>query len=219
MMNLSGIKNIFFDLGGVLINLDKEGCLNEFRRLGVQKIEEQIGHSFKSGLFLRLEEGTITPEEFRNEIRQMTNKRLTDNEIDYAWNSFLLDISPLKLELLLSLRKHYRVFMLSNTNKIHFDHMISHDFNAKAGLSIDDYFEKCYLSYELHLSKPGKAIFEAVIDDSGILPQESLFLDDNRQNIESAQSLGFCTHLVSENENICKLERDMSRVTFVTCHE
>jgi len=206
MINLSGIKNIFFDLGGVLINLDKKSCLNEFQRLGIQKIEEQIGHSFKSGLFFRLEEGTITPEEFRDEIRQMTNKQVMDDEIDYAWNSFLQDISPSKLELLLKLRKHYRVFMLSNTNKIHFDYMVSHHFNAKAGLSIDDYFEKCYLSYELHLSKPGKAIFEAVIDDSGVLPQESLFLDDNRQNIESAQSLGFHTYWVAENEDICKFE-------------
>ena len=206
MIDLNGIKNIFFDLGGVLINLDKESCLNEFQKLGVQKIEEQIGHSFKSGLFLRLEEGTITPAEFRNKIRQMTKKQVTDEEIDYAWNSFLLDISPSKLELLPELRKHYRVFMLSNTNKIHFDYMKSHNFSVKKGLSINDYFEKCYLSYELHLSKPDKAIFEAVIDDSGVLPQESLFLDDNRQNIETAQLLGFQTYLVAENEDICKFE-------------
>jgi putative hydrolase of the HAD superfamily len=175
--------------------------VNEFQKLGLQEIDEQIGHSFKSGLFLRLEEGTITPDGFRNEIRQMTDKQLTDNEIDSAWNSFLVDIPHSKLELLLKLRKHYRVFMLSNTNKIHFDYMKSNAFSAKAGFSIDDYFEKCYLSYELHLSKPDKEIFEAVIEDSGILPQESLFLDDNRQNIESARELGFCTYFVAENED------------------
>ena len=166
MMNLTGIKNIFFDLGGVLINLDKERCLIEFQRLGIQKIEKQIGRSFKSGLFLHLEEGAITPAEFRNEIRKMTDKPVTDDEIDYAWNCFLLDISPEKLELLLKLRKNYRVFMLSNTNQIHFEHIKTLDFNEKNGRSIDDYFEKCYLSYVLHLSKPGKEIFEAVIADS-----------------------------------------------------
>jgi len=196
MIDLTGIKNIFFDLGGVLINLDKECCLNEFQQLGVQKIDEQIGHSFKSGLFLHLEEGIITSEEFRNEIRKMTDKPVTDNEIDHAWNCFLLDIPPAKLELLLKLRKNYRVFMLSNTNQIHFEHIKLHDFNGKTGYSIDDYFEKCYLSYELHLSKPDKAIFEAVLADSDALPQESLFLDDNQQNIETAQSLGFRTYLV-----------------------
>ncbi len=200
MINLTGIKNIFFDLGGVLVNLDKERCLNEFQRLGIQKIEEQIGHSFKSGLFLRLEEGIITPAEFRNEIRKMTDKPVTDDEIDYAWNAFLLNISSDKLELLLKLRKDYRVFMLSNTNQIHFEYIKFHDFNDKKGYSIDDYFEKCYLSYELHLSKPDKTIFEAVIADSGALPQESLFLDDNLQNIETAQSLGFRTCLVKEND-------------------
>jgi putative hydrolase of the HAD superfamily len=201
MINLDGIKNIFFDLGGVLINLDRERCVNEFQKLGLQEIDEQIGHSFKSGLFLRLEEGTITPDGFRNEIRRMTDRQLTDNEIDSAWNSFLVDIPYSKLELLLKLRKHYRVFMLSNTNKIHFDYMKSNAFSANAGFSIDDYFEKCYLSYELHLSKPDKEIFEAIIEDSEILPQESLFLDDNRQNIECARELGFCTYFVTENED------------------
>ena len=202
MINLDGIKNIFFDLGGVLINLDKERCVHEFQKLGVQEIEEQIGRSFKSGLFLRLEEGTITPDGFRNEIRKMTDKQLTNNEIDAAWNSFLVDIPHSKLELLLKLRKHYRVFMLSNTNKIHFDYMKFHDFSSIAGFSIDDYFEKCYLSHELHLSKPDKEIFEAVIKDSKILPQESLFLDDNRQNIERARNLGFRTYFVAENEEL-----------------
>jgi putative hydrolase of the HAD superfamily len=80
--------------------------------------------------------------------------------------------------------------------------MASCHFNTKKGFSIDDYFEKCYLSYELHLSKPSKEIFEAVIADSGVLPQESLFLDDNRQNIESAQLLGFHTYWVAENEKL-----------------
>ena len=200
MIDLSGIKNIFFDLGGVLINLNRERCLIEFQQLGIENIEEHIGHSFKSGLFLHLEEGTITPEEFRNEVRKMTDKQLSDDEIDRAWNAFLLNIPLSKLELLLELRKNYRVFMLSNTNEIHFDYMKSHDFSAKAGLSINDYFEKCYLSHELHLSKPDKAIFEAVVKDSGVLPHESLFLDDNRQNLETAQSFGFRTYLVAENE-------------------
>ncbi|MDR1729116.1 MAG: HAD family phosphatase [Prevotellaceae bacterium] len=211
MINLTGIKNIFFDLGGVLINLDKERCLIEFQQLGIQKIEEQIGHSFKSGLFLRLEEGAITPAEFRNEIRKMSDQRVTDNEIDYAWNCFLLDISPAKLEFLLKLRKDYRVFMLSNTNQIHFERIKTRHFIDKNGHSIDDYFEKCYLSYELHLSKPGKEIFEAVIADSGVAPLESLFLDDNRQNIETAQSLGFRTCCISENENFTEMMISKSR--------
>ena len=198
-INLEGIKNIFFDLGGVLVNLDREKCLNEFQKIGVRKVEEQIENSFTRGLFRQLEVGTITPEEFRNEIRQMTDKQVTDSEIDYAWNSFLLYIPCSKLELLLRLRKNYRVFMLSNTNKIHFDYMVSNHFKAKPGFSIDDYFEKCYLSYELHLSKPDKAIFEAIIKDSGALPQESLFLDDNRQNVEAARELGIRSLLVGED--------------------
>lgn len=201
MIDLSGIKNIFFDLGGVLIDLDKERCLGEFRKLGIRQIEKQIGNSFKSGLFLRLEEGLITPKEFRNEIRQMTGVKISDAEIDNAWNAFLQEIPVQKLALLKALQSKYRVFMLSNTNKIHFDFMQDNHFCKEKGYSLNDCFEKCYLSYELHLSKPDEAIFRAVIKDSGVSPQESLFLDDNQQNIESAQRLGFQTCLVPENED------------------
>jgi len=204
MINLNAIKNIFFDLGEVLISLDRERCIKEFQKLGIDNIEQHIGNSFKSGLFFQLEEGTITPETFRSTIREMTHKTVTDEQIDHAWNRFLVDIAPQKLELLRKLRKQYRVFMLSNTNKIHFDYMVHHSFDGKSGYSMSDYFEKCYLSYELHLSKPDKAIFEAVICDANVIPQESLFLDDNLQNIRCAKELGFHTYFVDGNSDFTK---------------
>jgi putative hydrolase of the HAD superfamily len=201
MIDLKGIKNILFDLGGVLINLDRERCIREFQKLGIKHIEEQIGNSFKSGLFYQLEEDRITPDEFRNKIRGMSSKQVTDNEIDNAWNSFLLEIPSSKLKLLRRLRNSYRVFMVSNTNKIHFDYVVKNSFDAFHGFTMDDYFEKCYLSYELHVSKPDKAFFDAAIRDSGIIPSESLFLDDSQDNINMAQRLGFRTYLVSEKED------------------
>ena len=93
------------------------------------------------------------------------------------------------------------MFLLSNTNEIHFEY-VKRRYFCSGGYMLDDYFEKCYLSYELHLSKPDKAIFEAVIRDSGVLPEESLFFDDSESNILSAQNIGFHTHLVVENNDL-----------------
>jgi putative hydrolase of the HAD superfamily len=205
MINLKGIKNIFFDLGGVLIDLNKEKCIEEFRKLGITDIEEQIGKSFKSGLFYKLEEGSITPEEFRDNIRMMTTGKVTDKAIDFAWNSFLQSIPEPKLTLLRNLKSHFRVFMVSNTNKIHFDYMIKHSFAADKGYNMSDYFEKCYLSFEMHVAKPDRAFFDYVISDSGILPANSLFMDDSIENINAAQKLGFQTYLVSEKEDYTRI--------------
>ncbi|MCQ2217738.1 MAG: HAD family phosphatase [Paludibacteraceae bacterium] len=190
-MDLKGVENIFCDLGVVLIDLNMERCMESFKRLGVMDIASQVGQSFKAGLFFALEEGTITPDEFRNAIRSKSDKTITDDQIDDAWNSFLETIDPRKLMLLKKLRQTYRVFMLSNTNKIHFDYMAVHSFEKEKGFALTDCFDKCYLSYELHLSKPGREIFEAVLRDAGATPENSLFIDDNARNIATAARMGF----------------------------
>lgn len=192
-MDLSRIKNVFFDLGVVLIDLDKKRCVEEFRRLGVSDIETQIGQSFKSGLFFSLEEGSVTPAQFRDEIRRMSGIFIADADIDHAWNLFLREICPEKFELLKRLRRNHRVYMLSNTNQIHFDYMRIHTFKKENGCSLEDCFDKCYLSHELHLSKPDPKIFEYVLSDSGASANESLFIDDNEQNVAAAKVLGFKT--------------------------
>lgn len=189
--DLVGVENIFCDLGVVLIDLDMERCMKSFQDLGVMDIAAQVGQSFKAGLFFALEEGTITPAEFRNAIRSKTDRIITDEQIDDAWNSFLATIDPRKLMLLKKIRQRYKVFMLSNTNKIHFDYMEVHSFEKGKGFGLTDCFDKCYLSYELHLSKPNREIFDAVLNDAGAMPENSLFIDDNARNIATAARMGF----------------------------
>lgn len=183
-LNFNEIDNIFFDLGSVLINLDKERCIQSFNKLGIKNIENLIENSFKRGMFYQIEKGEISSENFRNEIRKYSENSLSDEEIDAAWNNFLLDIPEKTLEMLQFLKKKRRIFLLSNTNKIHFDFI-----DEKYSLS--RYFERCFLSYELNEAKPDCGIFEKVLEFSKVNSKKSLFIDDNLQNLQTANKFGF----------------------------
>lgn len=197
---MNNITTLLFDFGGVLVDLDKQACLNAFSKLGIIDLEQYISNYAQSGIFLKLEKGQVSPEEFRNEIRKMTDKELSDAEIDNAWNSFLISIPEYKLDFLLELRKKYRVLMLSNTNAIHFEQRAQEEF-SKRGKKLEDYFDTCYLSYKLGMAKPDKEIFEHVLENEDAEAHQILFLDDGETNIETARSIGFASYLVSQQED------------------
>ena len=176
---MKNIKTIIFDLGGVLMYLDKQKCIDAFEDLGFSDITEYLGEYEQKGMFMDLEDGTISATEFRDEVRKHIGEAITDQQIDEAFNRFLVGIPEQKLTLLRQLHKSYRLFMLSNTNPIMFESRIPELFRIQ-GLNIPDYFDKLYLSYQLGVTKPSPKIFEKIIADSGILPQETLFLDDSQ---------------------------------------
>ncbi|MEG1546491.1 MAG: HAD family phosphatase, partial [Bacteroides sp.] len=175
------IKNLIVDFGGVLIDLNRTRCVEAFEKLGLNSVEELIDPYRQQGLFLAFEQGNITTTEFRDGIRKLAGKKITDKQIDAAWNSFLINIPSKKLDLLLSLRQHYVVYLLSNTNDIHWRWACDNCFAYK-GFRVEDYFEDIYLSYEMHCAKPDKEIFETLIAETGILPEESFFIDDAQSN-------------------------------------
>lgn len=187
------IKNIVFDLGGVLINLDFERALKAFQKAGFDDIESQLQSFNREGIFDQFELGEISEDEFRSAIREQAKVSLTDQEIDDMWNLILVDIPREKLELILDLRGKYMVYLLSNTNKTHWDYTCQNAFNYH-GFRANDYFEKTFLSFEMHLAKPDKAIFEKMLEDANLLPEETLFIDDSEANCKVASELGIHTH-------------------------
>jgi len=191
MVRLKGIKNIVFDFGGVLINLDQQGCLDAFAALGMPQVSEYMTPYGHVGPFGEIEKGGISVEDFRDEIRKMFHVSLTDEQIDQAWNAFLLDIPEQKMKMVHDLSKKYRVFLLSNTNPIHITRLQDFD---KAGYPLKECFEKQYLSYQIGSCKPNREIFEYVIKDSGILPEETLLVDDGPDNCRVARELGMKTY-------------------------
>ena len=198
---MQNIKTIIFDLGGVLLDLDTEAGVRSLQEIGFLDVQKYLSPYRQQGIFLEMEEGKLSNEEFCDKFREMSiNKNLTNQQIAESWCKILLDIPDYKLDLLLELRKKYRVFLLSNTNRIVADYYTRHIF-TKQGLTIDDYFDRLYVSYEIGITKPDPRIFQYLIADSGIKPQEALFLDDGEQNIATAKALGFHTYLVAPQED------------------
>ena len=188
-------STIIFDLGGVIINLKKQNCIDAFKALGYNSIDDMLGEYKQGGEFLALEEGRLSVEEWRESVRKNLSAPVTDKQIDDAFNAFLVDIPVQKLRMLQLLKTKYRIVMLSNTNKVMFESKIPELFKVD-GLRIEDYFDDFFLSYKMGLTKPSPEIFIKVAEQLGINPCEALFIDDSQANVDAASCLGFQTMCV-----------------------
>ena len=198
------IKNIVFDLGGVLVDLDFKNAINGLQQAGFANVKEQLQAFDQDGIFQKFELGEINADEFRTAIRENSTVTLTDEEVDTLWNSMLLEVPRKKLELILELRGKYMVYLLSNTNSIHWDYVCNNAFNYR-GFRVNDYFEETFLSFEMHLAKPDKAIFVKVLHEANLLPEETLFIDDSEANCKAAEELGIHAHHYHIGEDLSKI--------------
>ena len=193
------IKNLLFDLGGVIIDIRRTDCVKAFKALGMDNPDLFLGEYVQAGPFGELESGSIGPAEFRDEIRKYLPESTTDAQIDAALNKFLVGIPIHRLQALRNLRKKYGIYMLSNTNPIMWKGDIDSQFRQE-GLTVDDYFDGITTSFEAKCMKPGEQIFRYTIEKYGIDPAETLFIDDSRKNLDAAAGLGFHTLLVDPGE-------------------
>ncbi len=193
-MDKDGIRNIIFDFGGVICELDRERCTREFEKLGCRlNIFPQEYAQFE-GLFKQLDRGTISEATFYEAVRREGNiPEATDVQIREAWNSLLVPVTEDRLEAFSRLKEHYDLYILSNTNAVHWP--VLDGFLEYRGERVTPWFKQVFLSFEMHLEKPEPEIFQSVLSTAGIEPRETLFIDDNRLNIESAASLGIRTLL------------------------
>ncbi len=201
MKQYNNISTLIFDLGGVIVDLDLAKCIQNFKDLGLENIEQYLSNFGQKDFFMQFEKGQIGIPVFRDEIRKLAGIELTDAQIDKAWCSFLTHIPVEKLHLLSELKKKYRLLMLSNTNPLHIQTAVAAEF-SKTGKTMQDFFDKCYLSYEMGMVKPDVEIFEALLADAQVKAEECLFLDDGKKNIDTAAALGIQTYWVKPNENL-----------------
>lgn len=195
------LTTLIFDFGGVIINLDLPLCIRKLKETGATDVEKYLSNFGQSGFFLQWEKGEIGIREFRDAIRAISSGNPSDEAIDAAWMAFLQDIPAEKISLLRQLRSRFRILMLSNTNPLHIEQSARIAFEAN-GTSMNELFDKCYLSYEIGLTKPGREIFEYLLNDAGVQPGECLFIDDGPKNIDIATSMGFRTRLVQQGESL-----------------
>lgn len=184
------VKNIIFDLGGVLINIDYKATENAFKQAGIKNFDELFSQAKQTRLFDNLEKGQVDHVTFKDGLRLLSNVYLSDKAIDDAWNAMLLDFPKHRIELLQKVRKNYKTYLLSNTNELHisaFEHLIEKEYNIADFSSL---FDKLYYSCRVGLRKPDKEIFEMVIQENKLNPQETLFVDDSIQHVQGAISVG-----------------------------
>ena len=195
------IRNLIFDFGGVLVDLDKQQTIKFFAELGID-VQEHIRDYVQGGPFAMLENGTATPQEFLDILRQMSSakEKPTDEQIAEAWNRMLVRIPERRLQALKQLREHYRIFLLSNTNPIHWDYSARYLFTVQGGCA-EDYFDHIYLSCDLTLMKPGKEIFQEVLRREQLETSETLFIDDSAANCAAASALGIQTYCPAEADD------------------
>jgi HAD superfamily hydrolase (TIGR01509 family) len=199
---MNKIKNIIFDFGGVILNIDYNATVRAFRKLGIKNFEDQYSQLKQSHLFDEFEKGTIPVSEFRDRIRNISELPLSDKEIDQAWNDILINLPPENINFLQSLRKEYKIFLLSNTNAIHepaFTAIIQTSFGENVLKKI---FDGIYFSHHLKMRKPDPEIFQYVLKENNLVASETLFVDDSPQHIEGAKKVGLQTFYFDKGKKL-----------------
>lgn len=197
------IKNLIFDWGGVILTLDKERCLDAFDNVvGVSNFSEYLTPYLQKGFFAAYENGDIDDAEFCRNVKELSSKEnVTDDDVKFALYEFLEEIPEYKVKMLLALKERYNLYVLSNNNNICWQKS-AEMFEKISGMSVDEVFEHCFLSFRMNKMKPGNEIYEEVISKGGLVPEESLFIDDAPANIEAASRFGFKTMFYDVNTNL-----------------
>ncbi|MEP7255589.1 MAG: HAD family phosphatase [Ferruginibacter sp.] len=195
-------KNIIFDLGGVLLDIDFKKSIDAFESLGIENFEEMFSQFKADELFEKLETGMLSEQEFYSAIKKRTKADITDEDIAQAWNALILDFRTESLDFLEKLAPQYNLYLLSNTNAIHLRYF-QQSFKKQTGKPLlDEYFIKAWYSHEVKLRKPGTAIFEFILLAENLVAAETLFIDDTLINIETAKNMGLRTHHLKPTERI-----------------
>ncbi len=200
-MEIKQFKNIetfLFDLGGVIIDIDSKRTIDGFVKLGFKGIGDHITQSHHEGLFKQLERGEIDEDTFINKVKALIDTPVETNEITSAWNQMVGSIPAERAEIIEKLKAEFPVYLLSNTNGIH----LRHCDEMTEGQTIKELFNEVFYSYQLGCSKPEASAFQKVIDQTGLKPETTLFLDDSQVNLDAAKALGFQTKLITEEEDM-----------------
>lgn len=203
--DLTNIKNIIFDLGKVLLNLDFDASIKAFQQLGMNSEVVSNQQAYSDPVFYELEIGKISPEDFCNGVRRvLKNPGLTDLQIEDAWYAMILDIPAERVKVVQQLAKKYNIYLFSNTNKIHIERL-HRRFKKEHGIDFPSLFVKDYYSHEIHERKPDLSSYRKVIELSGINPEESLFIDDLEKNITGAQQSGLKTFWLKDGMEMTEI--------------
>lgn len=205
MMIPKNIKHIIFDLGGVILNIDYQLTSQAFKKLGVDNFDALYSQAQQSHLFDNLETGKISGQTFIAEILKLTNKQIDPKDIETAWNAMLLDMPQNRIDKIGRLRSEYDIYLLSNTNEIHIKAFTRILEDSGQWNQFKALFDGLYYSSSIGERKPNKSAFMHIINQHGLDPQSTMFIDDSIQHVEGARSVGIYAHHLTQEEDIVDL--------------
>ncbi len=171
----------------------------------MQNFDQLYSQLHQTTLFDDFEKGNISAQKFRDTLREISGIGLKDDQIDEGWNAILIDLPKENIDVLKRLKPSHRLFLLSNTNAIHekaFTEIMLRDFGKNV---LEGNFEKIYFSHHIHMRKPDLEIFERVMNENNLHPEETLFVDDSMQHIDGAKKAGLQTLFVEKGKMIADL--------------
>lgn len=179
-------KAIIFDLGGVIVNLDQDRTIRSFKRLNIDLDEVNE----KLPVFKQYEVGQVNTETFIQTIKAELKGSASDIEIANAWNNMILDVPADRIAILKELRKHYKLFILSNTNELHIQEFIKLFEVNHPNEKWENLFDKIYYSHKIGLRKPNKEAWQLILNENNLLAQETIFIDDTIMHYKAAEAIG-----------------------------
>ena len=206
---MTKIKNIIFDLGGVILNLDYTKTDKEFHKLGLNNFSKLYSKKKQSKIFDDFEKGRFSAEKFIFLIKQSEKLKIKDSDFRNAWNAMLLEIPKERMEFIKRLKKDYNIYLLSNTNEIHIKKFEA-DLRKNNWLrDFQDCFDQVYYSSNMGMRKPDYDCFNKVLEDHNLKAHETLFIDDSLQHIEGAKKVGINAYLLNKEDSILRLVPDI----------
>ncbi len=184
------IRNLIFDLGAVILNIDPGAVKEKMIENGVSNVDELHEKLLEGNIYHDLETGKISPDDFRSAIKEIVNVPVSDEDIDEAWNAMLLDIPRERIKFMTQLKSKYNLYLLSNTNSIHWESYDRYFQDTFDYPGINTFFTHCWYSYLMGIRKPDPEIFRMVLEEGQFDPQETAFIDDLQENVDAAATLG-----------------------------
>tara|TARA_B100000214_G_scaffold184881_1_gene133336 strand:- start:1884 stop:2516 length:633 start_codon:yes stop_codon:yes gene_type:complete len=205
---MKNINAIIFDLGAVILNINYQKTIEEFKKLGVENPAYLYSKKTQTNLFNQLEIGKISEDYFLKKMQKKTNKA-SFYQIKNAWNAMLLDLPKNRMNLIRKLRKEYQIYLLSNTNIIHIN-KLKKNLGKKKYNNFYNLFDKVYYSHTIGFRKPDKEAFLLILKNHNLNPKKVLFIDDSPQHITGAKNIGINTHHLKSNQDITTLFPDIT---------
>lgn len=199
---MNTIKNIIFDLGGVILDINYQATIDAFVEIGIKDFSNLYSQKDQRQIFDDFEIGKITSNQFISSIQSLSQNSISKDKIITAWNAMLLEINTEKLDYLLSLKERFRIFLLSNTNEIHISKFEAGLAKKNEVKKFYNCFEKVHYSSRLSLRKPKVDCFKKVLNINKLNASETIFIDDSKQHVEGALKCGIKGYLFPQNYTI-----------------